>query len=348
LNPKTVTIREVAEKANVSQSTVSRVLNSSVTQIPISQKTRQRVEKAVEELGYRPHPGARSLSGRGTGLIGLIMREINDPFFAELVDVISNVAKQKGYELVLGNAKRNPEHALALRDRMLDPRHCDGLLLCGDLQESPEDNTFLDKMGTNHRLVSVSRGRNQLVRSTPSVAIDNHKGTLLVLEYLTQLGHERIACVNVSRVGDLWERLEAYREFMQDRFGGVPADYVQLTENRYEGGYQATNHLLSLTEPPTAIFAMDDTMAIGALSAAADMGYAVPADLSIVGFDDMDVCAYLRPALTTVRQPTDELGRKAVEMLLSMIDGQEAFDPVPRLFLDPELIIRDSSGPPAA
>lgn len=347
MNPKTATIRDVAEKANVSQSTVSRVLNNSETQIPISQGTRQRVVKVAEELGYRPHPGARSLSGRGTGLIGLIMREINDPFFAELVEVISNVAKQKGYELVLGNAKRNPKDALALRDRMLDPRHCDGLLLCGDLQESPEDHTFLDKMGRNHRLVSVSRGRNQLVRSTPSVAVDNSKGTFLALDYLTQLGHERIACMNVGRVGDLWERLEAYRDFVRDRFGEVQEDYVQLTENTYEGGHMATRHLLSLPEPPTAIFAMDDTMAIGALSAAADMGYVVPTDLSIVGFDDINVCAYIRPALTTVRQPTDELGRKAVELLLSMIDGQTSFESLPRLFLEPKLIIRDSCCPPS-
>ncbi|NIN69694.1 MAG: LacI family transcriptional regulator, partial [Anaerolineae bacterium] len=86
-------------------------------------------QRVAEKLGYRPHPGARSLSGRGTGLIGLITREINDPFFAELIDVVSNVAKEEGYDLVLGNARREPENALALRDRMLDPRHCDGLLL---------------------------------------------------------------------------------------------------------------------------------------------------------------------------------------------------------------------------
>ena len=330
----------------MSQSTVSRVLNSSETQIPISQETRQRVQRIAEELGYRPHPGARALSGRGTGLIGIIMREINDPFFAELIDVISNVAKEKGYDLVLGNAKREPENALALRDRMLDPRHCDGLLLCGDLRESPEDYTFLAKMGRDHRLVSVSRGSKHLVRDTPSVDIDNRKGVLLALDYLAQLGHQRIACMNVGRVGDLWERLEAYREFMRDRFGGAPEEYVQQTENSYQGGYEATNCLLSLPTPPTAILAMDDMMAIGALGAAADLGWAVAADLSIVGFDDMDVSAYVRPALTTVRQPMEILGRNAVELLLMMIDGDASSGPRPRLFLEPELIIRDSCGPP--
>jgi DNA-binding LacI/PurR family transcriptional regulator len=305
------------------------------------------VQRIAEELGYRPHPGARSLSGRGTGLIGIITREINDPFFAELIDVISNVAKEEGYDLVLGNAKREPQHALALRDRMLDPRHCDGLLLCGDLRESAEDHTFLDSMGRDHRLVSVSRGSQHLVQNTPSVDIDNRTGTFLALDHLAKLGHRRIACLNVGRVGDLWERLEAYREFMEERLDGVPEGYVQMTKNSYEGGYRATEHLLSLPTPPTALFAIDDTMAIGALAAAMEMGWEVPGDLSVVGFDDMAVGGYVRPALTTVRQPMDELGRKAVELLLTMIEDDERCDLCPRLVLEPELIVRKSCGPPS-
>lgn len=127
----------------------------------------------------------------------------------------------------------------------------------------------------------------------------------------------------------------------------MPEEYVQSTRNSYEGGYKATRHLLSLPSPPTAIFAMDDMMAIGALGAATDMGRAVPAGLSIVGFDDMAVGAYVRPALTTVRQPMEELGRKAVELLLTMIEGEAPYDSCPRLVLEPELIIRDSCGPPS-
>jgi LacI family transcriptional regulator len=306
------------------------------------------VQRVADELGYRPHPGARSLSGRGTGLLGLIVREINDPFFAELIDVVSNVAKDEGYDLVLGNAKREPENASTLRDRMLDPRHCDGLLLCGDLRESREDHTFLAKIGRDHRLVSVSRGSKHLVRNTPAVDIDNRKGVFLALDYLAQLGHQRIACMKVGRVGDLWERLETYREFMRDRLGEVPEEYVQLTENSCKGGYKATKCLLSLRTPPTAILAMDDMMAIGALGAAADMGRVVPANLSIVGFDDIDVSTYVRPALTTVRQPIEEIGKKTIELLLEMIKEESAPDPLPRLLIEPELIVRDSCAAPGA
>jgi len=303
------------------------------------------VQQAARDLGYRPHPGARALTGKGTGLIGLIVREINDPFFADLIEVVSNLANEKGYDLVLGNAKRDPEEALALRDKMLDLRFCDGLLLCGDLRESPEDHDFLSKMGRDHRLVSVSRGSKQLVGNTPSVDTDNRRGVFLALDYLTRLGHRRIACTNAGRVGDLWERLEAYREFMQQQVGDWPEEYVQPAENSYAGGYDATKRLLALPVPPTAILAVDDVTAIGALSAVIDTGRTVPGDVSIVGFDDMAVSAYIRPALTTIRHPIEEIGQKAVQVLLSMIQGEFTADSWPHLLVEPELVVRESCGP---
>lgn len=347
MNYKIATIRDVAKKAGVSQSTVSRVLNSSKTQIPISQETRERVQKIVDELGYRPHPGARSLSGTRTGLLGVIMRDIDDPFFAVLLDVVSHFAKEQGYELVLGNAKGDPKKAMALRDRMLDPRHCDGLLLCGDLNESLEDQTFLAHMGRDHRLVSVARGGTHLVQGMAAVSIDNHKGALLALDYLFQLGHRRIACQDVGRVGDIRERLEVYRAFMQERLGSVPEGYIQVAQNDCGGGYESTRRLLSLPVPPTAIFAIDDMMAIGAFGAVADVGRIVPKDLSIVGFDDIKVSAFVRPALTTVQQPIEDLGRKAVELLLTMIASETPCDPCSQIVLEPKLIIRDSCSPPS-
>lgn len=344
----TVTMRDVAERAGVSQSTVSRVLSNSETQIPISQETRERVERIAEEIGYRPHPGARSLSGKRTGLMGLIVREINDPFFAELIDVVSTVAKERDYDLVLGNAKRDPGNALVLRDRMLDLRYCDGILLCGDLRESSEDRTFLAKMEGQHPLVSVSRGSTQLVGNTPSVGVDNRKGVFLALDHLAGLGHRRIACLDAGRLGDLWERLEAYREFMQRRLGYVPEKYVHPAENTYSGGYEATEHLLSLPTPPTAIFGADDVMSVGALAAAADLGRPVPHCLSIVGFDDVDLSRRVRPALTTVRQRVEEIGRTAVELLLETIDGQSQWDISPHILIEPELVVRESCGPPSS
>jgi LacI family transcriptional regulator len=340
-----VTIRDVAEQAGVSPSTVSRVLSEARTEIAISDETRQRVERIARNIGYRPHPAARSLTGKRTGLIGLIVREIGDPFFAQLIDTIGRAAKEHDYDIVLGNAMRDPRNALALGERMLDLRYCDGILLCGDLRESPDIPTLGTMVQADYPLVSVSRGGNELVRDTPSVGTDNVKGVHLALDHLLKLGHRRIACFNAGRFGDLWERVAAYREFVQQQLGAVDEQLVQPAVNSYDGGYQAAERLLKLQSPPTAIFAMDDVMAIGALGAAIDLGWAVPDQVSIVGFDGVDLSACIRPALTTVLQGVDEIGRVAVELLSKAIDGETGSVGCPHVLVEPELVVRASCGP---
>jgi DNA-binding LacI/PurR family transcriptional regulator len=343
---KSITIRDVADQAGVSESTVSRVLSGSKTQIAIGQETRERVLQVAEELGYSPHPAARALRGKGTNLLGLIVRDIDDLFFAELIKVIGDAAKQSQYDLVLGYARDDPAEALALSE-VLDLRRCDGLFLLGDLKESPQDRTFLANIGKAHLIVAVGRGSQELVHNIPSICIDNRKGAFMALSYLVRLGHRRIAFIDGGRVGDLWERTEAYREFMRERFGGVCQQHVQSDENSYEGGYRAMKKLLALSSFPTAVFAADDTMAIGALKAASDMGYAVPEDVSVIGFDDINIAAYLQPALTTIRQPIGRMGEKAVELLLEMVREKSVPATVPHLLMEPELIIRDSCAPPS-
>jgi DNA-binding LacI/PurR family transcriptional regulator len=271
---------------------------------------------------------------------------VNDPFFAELIDVISFAAKEQGYDLVLGNAKRDPEEALALRDKMLDLRYCDGILLCGDLLESAEEHSFLARMGGDQRLISVARGSGMLVDSVPSVGIDNPLGIHQAMDYLVGLGHRRIACLDAGRVGDLWERLETYCALMEECLDGVPDGFVQEADNSYRGGYAAARNLLSRPAPPTAIMAVDDVMALGVLAAAHDMGLAVPQYVSVIGFDDMPASQYVRPALTTVRQPIQEMGQRVLDLMLQMLDRERAPDDVPHIRLQPELVIRDSCGAP--
>ncbi len=341
------TIKDVAELAGVSESTVSRVLSGVKTQIAISEETRERVLRAAEALGYRPHPGARALSGKRTNLIGVIVRELCDPFFADLIDAVSLAAKEKGFDLVLGNARRDPAQALALRDQMLDMRYCDGILLCGDLHESAEEQDFLVRMGSDHRLVSVARGSGALVEGMSSIGVDNEAGIRLAMDYLIGLGHRQIACLDAGRVGDLWERLETYRRVMQERFGGVPDGLVEEAENSYSGGYTAARQLLARPSPPTAILAMDDVMAIGVMASARDMGLSVPQFVSVIGFDDMAVSTYVRPALTTLRCPIRELGEQAFELLLRIIEEEDdAPDEETHIRLQPELVIRESCGKP--
>ena len=151
--------------------------------------------------------------------------------------------------------------------------------------------------------------------------------------------------MNAARRGDLEERLYAYRDYMAYTVNvEIPQEYVVLGANSYAGGYACTKSLLSLPTPPTAVFAMDDVMAIGALAATADRGMIVPDDLSVVGFDDMEVSSYVRPALTTVHQPVQELVSQAVDLLLRMIGGEDLSDPWPQVVLETTLVIRDSCG----
>jgi len=343
---KRITIRDVAQRAGTSESTVSRVLNKTDTTISISEKTRQRVIRAAKELDYQPHPLAQALRGKGTHLLGVIVREIDDPFFTELIEIIGSEATERGYDLVLGYARSDPQQALALSE-ILELRHCDGLFLLGDLKESPDDRTFLKKMAERYLVVSICRGGGELVDDTTSVSSDNRKGTFMALNYLYQLGHRHIAFVDGSRLADIGERKEAYLEFMVSRCGPSCREYIQSDENSYQGGYRATKRLLSLPETPTAIFASDDAMAVGVLKAASDMGYRVPRDVSVIGFDDIKIAAYLQPSLTTVRQPIEGLGQRAVELMLEMVEAKSVPAVVPHILMEPELIVRDSCAPPS-
>jgi DNA-binding LacI/PurR family transcriptional regulator len=342
---KPPTIRDVALLAGVAESTVSRVLTGVETPIAISIDTRQRVLQAASQLAYRAHPSARALRGKGTNLLGVIVREFDDAFFSRLVDAFVNVARDAGYDLMLGSAKGDPAQAVALSEA-LNMRYCDGLLLLGDLRETPEDHSFLNALSRQIPLILVCRGNGPLVGDTPSVTMDNRLGARLVLDYLAELGHQRIAFIGSARLGDLHERGEAYVEFMVEHFGGVPEGYQQLVENALEEGYQAMARLLALSQPPSAVFAADDSMAIGAMKAAAEHGISVPGDVSIAGFDDIKIAAYLHPALTTVHQPYEEMACRAVDLLLEIIRDKAIAQPIPHFTIPPELVKRDSCAPP--
>jgi len=345
---KSVTMADVAKRAGVSPSTVSYVLNQSKTQIHISEETSERVLQAARELDYRPHPAARVLRGKRTELIGVVLREIDDMLFSQLVEVIRDTAKVQGYDLILSYARSDLAEAAAITET-LDLRQCDGLLLLGDLKESRADLKTLTDLWRAHHVVSVCRGSGTLVQHCPSVSVDNRAGIAMALDYLVDLGHRRIAFFDAGReLGDLWERRDAFVCYMEGRFGSVDPDYLISTENNHQGGYDAMRQLARLPVPPTAVLAADDTMAIGALRGAADEGWDVPGDISLIGFDDITIDVYIDPRLTTVRQPIVEIGQRAVEMLFDLIETGTRESAGPHIVTEPELVIRESSGPPPA
>lgn len=336
---KSVTIRDVANQAGVSVSTVSRILSGGETPIAISKETRERVLQVTHKLSYRPHPGARSLRGKSTNLLGLIVREIDDPFFVQLIKVLNAEAKNRGLEIVLGHAEADPNTAVRLGQVMLNMRYCDGIFLLGDLGEAQDDLQLLSQINRDLPVVIFCRGAEPLDGTFSSVTTDNCKGVNLALEYLAGLGHSRIAYLGSGRSGDFNERLEAYCHFMQQHY--PEQILLQHTENSMEGGFQGMLRILGLPQRPTAVFAADDTIAIGALRAAAVYGCQVPQQLSIIGFDDIKSAAYTVPALTTIQQPVELMGQAGLERMIGLITKGDNLSPN-HISIEPTLVVRKS------
>jgi DNA-binding LacI/PurR family transcriptional regulator len=334
------TMKDVSLLAGVSPSTVSRVLNGASTVVPITIETRQRVLQAAEALKYSPHPLARGLRGAGTALLGLIVREIADPFFTALLDAVTLEAQRRGYNLVLGHAHSSAKEALALT-QVLEVRHCEAILLVGDLLD--ESRLVEELQGTQLAVVALCQGRRSPGLST--VNTDNERGARLALDHLYQLGHRRIALLDAGWIGDVEPRRGAYHQFLAQRGLDAPPEYHQTTPNDAGGGQAAFARLLGLPRPPTAVFATTDVVAIGAIKAAEEAGVRVPRDVSLVGFDDIPFATYSVPSLTTVRQPIPAMARLAIEIALRPAAERGSRGDAPHL-LEPELIIRQSTARP--
>ena len=331
---------EIAESVGVSQSTVSRVLNGSPSRVPIAAATKLRVEEAARRMGYRPNPLARGLRGAGTALLGLIVREISDPFFARAIEVIAAEVRRKGYNLVLGHARSSGEEALALAG-VLEVRHCDGIILLGDLRYVPEVWTELIEGAVP--VVALCEGPRS--PGIPTVNADNRLGMDMGLDYLYGLGHRRIGYIDAGWIGDVAERRQAFIDFLAQHQLVADEGYHQQAENEIQAGRKAFERLLLLPDPPTAIVCATDQVAVGALAAAVRAGVNVPEEMSVIGFDDIPFAQFTVPTLTTVHQPLEEMARLAVKEVLDIIGGKKIAGAEVR-YVPPVLIVRDSCASP--
>jgi DNA-binding LacI/PurR family transcriptional regulator len=331
-------MRDIALATGLSQSTVSRVLNRTPTVVPIAEATRERVLATAKELGYRPNPLARGLRGASTMLLGVIVRDITDPFFAGAIEAVTVEASGHGYNVVLGHAHARADEAIALWG-VLEARHCDAILLFGDMGDQPR--LIEDLAGARVPVVALWQGSRPT--DIAAVSVDNRAGVHAVLEHLADLGHRRIAFVGGRSLGDIKERAESYVEFMGRLGEPILEGYLHHGPNEFAAGVAALEHFLSLDEPPTAVASSTDVLSIGALHAAHARGLRVPEDVSIAGFDDIPVAAVTVPALTTVRMPVRAMVAKAVQMVL----GDAPLDPSQPAVLPPSLVVRASTGTPA-
>jgi DNA-binding LacI/PurR family transcriptional regulator len=341
--PRTVpTMRDIALVAGVSQSTVSRVLNDVPTRVPIAPETRERVSAAARKLGYRPNPLARGLRGAPTMLLGAVVRDITDPFFAGAIEALSIAAISRGYNLVLGHARGRADDALALT-AVLETRHCDAIVLLGDLQDQPR--LLADLSDLVVPVVGLWQGSSPL--EVPTVDVDNNAGVRAGLDHLVGLGHSRIAFVSGRPLGDIREREAAFTDYME-AIGGVRDGYIQHVSNTPGGGEAAIRALLALPEPPTAVMTSTDTLAVGALHAAYSQGVTVPDDLSVVGFDDILLASHTVPALTTLRMPTADIVAEGVRLAIEFAREPAASRTAGVTVMAATLIVRQSTAPPPA
>jgi LacI family transcriptional regulator len=321
------TIAEVAERAGVGIGTVSRVLNDSPA---VSRETRRRVLEAIDELGYAPNAAARALSTGRTGAIGVVAPFFTQPSVVERLRGVSRRIAAAGYQLVLFDVERpQPLGDLALAGRL------DGLL-CISLAPSDAELARLERAGIAVVLVDAERP------GVPGVAIDDEAGGRLAAEHLLALGHDRIGFV-----GDEEDAAFGFTSSARRRAGAAGACAragAELVVRRGPHGRHPARalalELLAASERPTAIFAASDAQALGVLEAADAAGLVVPRDLSVVGFDDIEVARYA--GLTTVAQPLEESGRRGAELLLGALEGR----PGGGRRLGLELVVRSSTSSP--
>lgn len=335
-----VTMYDVAKRAGLSVGTVSRFFNESGY---VSAAARTKIQTATVELGFVPSIAARSLTTKRTGLIGFVASDLGNPFTADLAHSISQRADQLGYSVVVSATDDDETRRLHTLE-VLHSHRIDGLLVT-----PPETEAV------NAKLVSMHRGGTPIVgiglRLDPSVAdtvtTDTYTGARTAVSHLLGLGHRRIGFVaGDSTLGIAQGRRQGFLDELRE--AGVRIDQSLIAEvplNR-QGGADAANRLLDRKRPPTAVFVANDAAALGVLQIAFQRRLRVPDDLSVVGFDDGDLAEHAIPPLTTVAQPTAEMGEQAVTLLLARIATTEGGEPA-EVRLPCELVVRGSTAPPA-
>ncbi len=326
-------IYEVAKSAGVSIATVSRVANGSA---PVDARTEKRVRAAMERLEYRPHALARGLAARRSHTVGLLITDILDPYFAEIVRGAQAQAELSGYVVLLGDASVHTAREDLLVRRLLE-RRVDGLIVAS----SRTTEEYAEQLRSEDvPVVCINGPRGQFPHA---VQIDNRAGARLAIAHLVALGHRRIAHVaGPTGVTTQEERLAGYRAALREAGLRFDPQLVVAGSGKLEESREAARALLAQSDAPTAIFAYNDRSAIGCYQAIRAAGLRVGADVSVVGFDDVVMASWVDPALTTVSQPREEMGRIAVDMLLSILRAESPDDHVVVL---PRLVVRASTGP---
>lgn len=327
-------LKEVAERANVSIATVSRVLNNKEI---VNPKTRAKVENAIRDLNYLPNRVAQRLrsTSRKKKLIGVVLPDIQNPFYVDVIRGIEDTAYKNQFAVMIGNFSQDEEKERLYLD-ILQSEDVDGMIVA---PSHGKDRHLLKVIENGHAVVCIDRGLSGV--DIDVVKVDNEAGVYGAIEYLISLGHKRIAHITgMPQIPTTSERVNGFEKALREHGFEVDPELIRPSNSSYESGAELMQELLELEQPPTAVFAANNLLTLGALRTIHERGLNVPDDISIIGFDDMYWSMSLNPPLTAVRQSGYEIGKRATMLLLAGIYAPR--DTKTRLILPTELIVRKS------
>ena len=328
-----VTIKDVARAAGVSVATVSRVWNEAAF---VSPETRRRVAEVASRLGYSPHGAARSLITRTTYALGVLLPDLYGEFFSEIIRGIDHTAQANGYHILVSSSHDSKDEIDAALRSMRG--RVDGMII---MSPDPEARRTLHALQGNFPVVLLNGGAES--KEFDTITIENHEGARRMTRHLISRGHRRIAMISgPQRNYDATERLRGYKSALTE--SGIELDETLIVQGDFSelSGHRAVKQLLDLESRPTAIFAANDSMAIGALSALRENHVHVPDDMAVAGFDDIPLARYMNPPLSTVHVDISQLGERAAALLLSSLQNDNRSHE--QLQLSTTLVIRASCG----
>ncbi len=332
-----ITIKDIAEKAGVSTTTVSHILNNKGSRF--SEDTRQRVLKVVDELNYQPDFFAQNMIMKKSRTIGMIVPDVTDLFFSKLIEGVESYFNSLGYMIILCNSKHDPKLEEKYFQQLVY-RSVEGIIIATPNILS-EKILKADAVVRRHiPLVLIDMGKNP--REQGKLLVEEYQGVYSGVKYFIEMGHQKIAFI--QEVGDYYqlsERITGYLNCLEDYHIDYNPQLISEGPLTMQGGYQATKQVISQSQGDfTAIFCSNDQMAVGAYQALLEANLRVPDDVSVIGFDGLEIARYMAPALTTVYQPTFDIGFYAAKFILDAIENPK--QRIPNKIFETELLVRDS------
>lgn len=327
-----ITISDIAKIAGVSIATVSRVLNGTKA---VSPEAAERVHMAIEQTGFRRNAAARNLVIKKSHMIGVVITDISNMYFSQLIKGMDGMARHLNYNIMLTNSNCDEQREIECMNVLME-RGVDGIIFTAHQHVGPA----LESLILNSHIPFVSL--NTSCVNAINVKVDNVKEGYEAAKYLINLGHKNIGHISGGLGNDVsLLRLEGYKQAMKESGLTVKSSWIGEGDFTFKGGYEVMEKLLKLNKDLTAVFLSSDEMAFGAMTCIHDRGMKVPDDISIIGFDNIQYAEYMRPKLTTVSQPIREIGEMAVKTLIRLISGEKIEEK--DIYLSAEIVVRESA-----